>query len=396
MRIFTYEAQNQQGHTISGSLQAETEEAAVAQLRAHGYWVTRLSAAAGPAAAPIRPSLWPTLFPAVKKGDLVLAFRQLATMVGAGMSLFQSLGELERNTSNPHLRQVLRDVLGQVQTGGRLSDALAKYPAVFSDLVVGIVAAAENSGKLDTMLKTLAQYLEDERQLDQLIRRETLYPKILLGALLVIPVIAALVIGGLHLATMGNFALAVSLVAMCGLGAVGVTVAGVLLARVYRQSKAGNRALDALKLRLPLIGKVAHRFAVARLSRALAAMYQSGLPLPQSLLLAGRASGNTVIADAMARLSADLRDGRVTKVSEGFAASGLFPSMVVQMVSTGEQTGNFDTMLDKVAEYYEDEAQTTSKQLAYTAVPIAVLIFGAVVLLLAVTFYSGLIGAAGL
>ena len=395
MRLYTYEAQNQQGQTIAGTLQAESEDAAVAQLQAHGYWVSSLTSTAAEAPTPARPGLWETLFPPVRKKDLAVSFRQLATMTGAGMTLLNTLDQLERNTSNARLKQVFREVFQRVQQGGRLSDALAEHPAVFPEIVIGIVSAAETSGKLDTMLKTLAQYLEDQWELDQLIRRETLYPKILLAAIIVLPLIGLFFISTLGLASMSSFSLVVSLITVLGVGGAALLVAGFLLARVYRQTRTGNRALDALKMRIPLLGKITSRFAIARLSKALAAMYESGLTLPQSVNLAGRASGNAVIAEAMERLSDDLRQGRVRSVSEGFAQSGLFPSMVVEMVSTGEQTGNLDEMLNKVTEYFEDEAKTASKQLAYTAMPIAVLIAGAVVLVVAALFFTGIYAPLG-
>jgi len=390
VRLFQYEVKTPEGQTLRGQIQGQNEEAAAAQLHAQGYWVARLTPLATAEVAAPRRSLLHLFFPPVRLKDIAAAFRELATMVNSGMTLIRSVDVLERNTTNPHLRQALRSVQAEIEHGGALSEAMRKHPSVFSDLAVGMIAAGEQSGKLDELLTTLAEYVEDELEIQHMIRRETFYAKILFAAICLIPLAAVFFIASLGMSSMSSFTLAATLVAVGGLGALGLLVAGVVLVRAYSQSRTGKRWIDNLKLRLPILGKITQRFTLARFSRALSALYSAGIPIIHALPIAGRASGNEVVADAGVAASQELQQGRDSKVHAALARTRLFPDMVVQMINTGEETGNLDGMLDKVAEYYKAEAITATKQIGQAIIPLVVLIGAVVVAILLITFYTGL------
>jgi len=294
---------------------------------------------------------------------------------------------LEDRPGSIEQRMAVREAARKVPNGTPLSEVMRRHPKVFSELDVALVAAGEHGGHLDTMLNANADYLERQREFQQVLSRETFYPKILLLAVLFIPLATQVIIVGMTQNALAAFTVALKALALYAL--IGV-VPAVIIYLVYRNlvaSESGRYALDNFKLRVPLIGKVVTRAAWARLCRALAALYSAGVNIPTAIRLAGRTSGNHAIIRAVDQSIPKLEKGGV--LSDALAATGQIPSLALSMLRTGEQTGNIDVTMTKVADYFEGEAFTATRQMTIAIVPIAVILFGVIVLLQVVGFYLG-------
>ena len=381
--LYAYEVRDQAGNALTGQMQAETPQVVAAQLRDQGYIIVRINEAKAPAAAPgeRRPS---TSFGRIGHATLAQFYRELATLVGAGMTLIQALHIVEENTSNPSLRWAVRSVVPGIERGQRLSENMRRFPQAFSPLAVAIVAAGEASGKLEEMLRTLADYAEHDLEVQRMIQRETLYPKILAAAILIIPLVTVIVVSlvGTGIVGLGMLAPVAVLAALLGL-----TGLGVWLVRAYERSEQGRTLVDRVRLTLPIFGGLAQRIVMSRFCRALAALYAAGVAMPESVKLAADASANLAVAAELRAAIPHLERGG--RLSEVLVTSRYVPSTVVAMLRTGEQTGDIDGTLGKVADYYDDEAKTKIKQLATAIVPICVIIAAIFVVLILASFYVG-------
>jgi len=316
------------------------------------------------------------------------AFRQLATMLAAGMTLAEALSVLSARVHEPRLRAFFVRAAGQASGGRRFSDILAEYPQLFPPLNLAMVQAAEHSGRIEEIFNRLADYHEQEYRVRLMLSRETFYPKVLAAAIFVIPVAGNAIVRWL---TEGTGAAVISILRALALLALVGGIPALALYLAYRslaRSEAGRAALDDVKLRLPLLGKVVHRSAMARFSRALATLYRAGVAMDKSLELAGDAAANARFR-VVAREAAGLV-GHGSSLGDALVAAGLADEMVLGMVRTGEQTGNLDETMDHIAAYYEDEAATVTRQMAVAIVPVAVIVAAIVVGVMVLRFYTGL------
>jgi len=387
---FVYRAKDEAGHAVTGQIDAENEEFAVRQIREEGYWITsikhvRAGAPTGFADA-LNKALIQPLFFRVKVHDKVIMFRELATMVGSGMTLIRSLDVLGQNTRSARLRRIIEEIQPSIQSGKPLSEQLRRYPTVFTEMEIAMVRAGEHGGMLDTMLRSIADYLEYEMELRRTISRETFYPKaVLVVAILVLGVLS--VVPKVFLGAPSSYlSFAGSLLMFLLFGIGGVIVAG-LAFRVLSQRPEFTEVWDHIKLAMPVIGPNVKKLAVAKASKALAALYSAGVTLSEAVGPAGRSSGNKVIEKAFERCEPELQRGG--KLSSALAGHGLVPNMVLQMIATGEETGDLDGMLNKVSEYYEDEAKTAIHQMCIAIVPVSLILLGILVLYIAINFYVG-------
>ena len=392
-RLFTYEVRDPAGNTLTGQMQGEDSRLVAKQLRDQGYLVVRVTEGAPPEEKRERRRR-----PGGRVNPAVLAqfYREFATMIGSGMTAIQALHTLDETISHPTVRWAVRGVLRGVERGQRLSDNMKQFPEVYSPLAVAVVAAGEHGGRLEEMLGVMADYAERDLELRRLLNRETFYPKVLLVALLTI------VPGGLTVATSIAQGIGAGLRWLAPIlgGYLLVLFAGILvyyMVRAYGASEQGRLAIDRFKLALPVFGTLTNRIAMSRFCRALAALYSAGVPLPEAARLAADASANTAIGHAVSSTVFRIEAGG--KLSEALAQTGLVPDLVLSMVRTGEETGNIDQVLHKVADYYDDETRTKIHQLSQTIVPLCVVIAGIIVLIIAVlfflNFYGSLLSAAG-
>lgn len=393
MPTFSYEAKDTAGKTLAGIIEALDPSGAAANLREQGLWPTRIEAVGAAArsarscesgddrmGAQRRVDAAPFLL-AVPIPILAQMYRQFATLMNAGVPISQAMTTLAQQTTNGRLKEILGEVAASVNAGGNLTTVMERHPSTFTTIQIELIRAGETSGLLDVMANRIADYLEKELDVRRKLKRETLYPKIVLF----VAGCVILLLGFLKSGSGGFF----------GMVTFAATVAGAAfglwwLARYMNQFPAFGAAWDHVKLLIPGPGGVTRRYATARFTRALGTLYGGGVLLPRAVETAARACGNRAIGQRLLDSAPAMNTGGgLTAVLEH---SGLLSPMAVQMARTGEQTGRLDTMMDKVADYLESEADAKAHQLAVFAGVGALLLAALVVAYIAISFYTGMIG----
>ncbi len=394
MAVFRYSAKDPTGRVIAGTIEADNDAVVVDRLREMGFFITNLERAQERRDVG---ELLQGMF-GVGLKDLAIFSRQFSTMVNAGLSLVRVLSILEQQTSNKKLREVAAQVRLDVEAGRPLSEALARHPKVFSSLYVNMVKAGETGGVLDEVLNRIATFLEKEQALRQKVKAAMVYPALLTVAALAGLMFMTVVIlpqfqnlfrelggeGSLPLPT--QIAMAVSVVIRrfwyLILGGIILLVWGL---RRYLRTPQGRARYDRLKLRLPALGELNRKIVVARFSRTLGTLIASGVPIMQSLEVVAKAIDNTVVGEAVDAVRASIREGQSIAIPLQF--SGVFPPMVVQMTRVGEETGQLEQMLEKVADFYDVEVETTVQSLTSLLEPILIIFMGVVVGAMVISLY---------
>jgi type IV pilus assembly protein PilC len=394
MAVYEYTARDATGRVLAGAIEADNDLTVTQKLRDMGFFITSLRRKAEPTSVA-------DLFLKVRGiglRDLAIFSRQFATMVNAGLSLVRTLTVLEEQTTHKKLREVIGQIRADIEAGSTLSTALAKHPQIFSGLYVNMVRAGEAGGVLDEVLMRLATFLEKELALRQKVRSSTTYPILLacaaLGALLfmtvvIIPQFATFFreLGGnvsLPLPTQIAIGVSVAIRRFWWLGLVLAGVAGYFLRR-YVQTPAGREWYDRLKLRLPILGALNRKIIIARFSRTFGTLVASGVPIMKSLEVVSKAIDNVIFSRAVEAVRTSIREGE--SIAIPLAASGMFPLMVVQMVKVGEETGALDTMLVKVADFYDAEVEATVNSLTSIIEPVLIVGMGAVIGAMLISLY---------
>ena len=396
MATFSYQAKDKGGNTISGVIDAPEERSAANTLREMGYFPLRINvvgAATMPGTAPLPPGAGSPMAPrvgtqsrievapflnSVPLDEMSAFYRQMATLVNAGVVMVQALTAMARQTRSGRLRSILEEATASVASGNPFSVTMAKHPAVFSEMQLEMIRAAETSGMMERMCNRIADYLERELEIRRKMSRETLYPKIVLFvAGLVVLLLGFLKAGAQGIMGQLTFA-AITAASIVG---------AIWLFKYLQQYPAIGAAWDNVKMLIPGVGGVARKYATARFTRALAALYGAGVLLPTAVAIAARACGNRAIGQRMVDLTPMLMSGK--GIAATLEASGLLAPIAVQMARTGEQTGNLDVMMDKVADYLESEADQKSHQYAIYLGVAAIIVAGIVVAVIAISFYVG-------
>ncbi len=324
----------------------------------------------------------------VSTKDLAIFTRQFATMISAGLPLVQCLDILAKQSSKPSFGRVISEVTRDVESGSTLSDALGRHRSVFDDLFRNMVAAGEAGGVLDEILMRLATYIEKADALKRKIQSAMVYPVVVLTVALgatafmlifIIPTFAKMFSdfgGELPLPTkivlgLSNFLKGYWWVLLLGMAAVAVAF------KRYYATEDGHRVVDQSMLKIPILGDVLLKGAVARFTRTLGTLIASGVPILAGLEITARTAGNMIIAEAIMTARASIREGET--VSAPLKAAGVFPPMVVQMISVGEQTGALDEMLTKIAVFYESEVDTAVDTLTSIIEPCMIVVMGGIV-----------------
>jgi type IV pilus assembly protein PilC len=315
-------------------------------------------------------------------------FRELTAMVHAGVSIGESLTTVAAGMRPSHLRGGLLRAGYDVSGGHAISESFEQHPHVFSALELAMLRVGEQAGRLEMALRAIADYHERDFKLRSILQRELTYPIILLCAIILIPLAGRMVVAwitaGLGAALTIGASTLLGYAIFLGIPAIIIY----LIIRNARQSGGGRLWLDQAKLSIPLIGPVARKVALARFCRALAALYSAGVLMGSSLRLAGEASGNEVIARKIEGVARAVEAGG--GLSDALRKTALMPGTVLQMLATGERTGEVDAMADHVANHLEMEAQTAVSAMAVAIMPIAVVIAGIIVAVMAISFYGGL------
>jgi len=342
----------------------------------------------------------------VSEKELVVFIRQFATMIDAGLPLVQCLEILSSQGDNKAFNGVLKEIKAYVEQGGTFSDALKKHPKIFDSLFVNLVAAGEMGGILDTILNRLAIYIEKRVQLKRQVRSAMVYPSAVLGvAVAIIFVMMTWVIpsfremfaefgGEDQLPGLTQTVIAMSEGFVSNVHWILLSMFGAIAGFTYsRKTNGGRHFWDKLLLTVPILGPVMRKIAVARFTRTLGTLLGSGVPILDALNIVGKAAGNVIVEDAILKTSEKIREGRT--MAEPLMETGVFPSMVVQMIGVGEQTGAMDTMLNKVADFYEDEVDVAVGALTSLLEPIMMVVIGGIVGVILISMYLPIFDIAG-
>jgi type IV pilus assembly protein PilC len=382
MPVFVWKGRTLAGEAQAGEIEVARQEEVVDVLRKRKILVTS-----------VRPK--PAGFSMPRFGgspastkDLAIFTRQFATMISAGLPLVQCLDILAKQSSKPSFGRVIADVTREVESGSTLSDALGKHKIVFDDLFRNMVAAGEAGGVLDEILMRLATYIEKADALKRKVQSAMVYPAVVLTVALgatafmlifIIPTFAKMFSdfgGELPLPTQIVLFLSNALQHFWWAGLLAIGICLFLLQRSYATDN-GRRAIDSMMLKLPVLGDVLLKGSVARFTRTLGTLIASGVPILSGLEITARTAGNKVVAEAIMTARASIREGET--VSAPLKQSGVFPPMVVQMISVGEQTGALDEMLTKIAVFYEAEVDTAVDTLTSIIEPVMIVVMGGIV-----------------
>lgn len=394
MAVFEFEGVDGQEKQVRGTVVGADLRAAADQLERRGVKVSRLGLAPSgfePLApsAPSGPrSAWATevagpLVGRVPLPDLMFFFRQLGTLLEAGIGPAQAFGTLSRQTKSPKLREILIEAQGQVTAGAPISFTLQRYPEAFSPLILSLVRVGEETGNLDSVCAQIADYLEDDIDLRNLIRRETLYPKILAVCALLIPLAANTVLAGVG----GRPLYSPFLTPGFWFFFVPLALGGFLFVRYGLRNPRIKKGFDEALGSVPWVGKTVHGFAMAKFGRAFGALYKGGVPIPRAAALAADATGNEHLRSRMAGVPAMLESGQ--GVADSLRQTGVVDDLVLDMVHTGEATGNLDQMLIKVSTFYEGECRTRARQQVLVFGTVLYLAIAVVVAFMIISAWSG-------
>ena len=383
MATFAYSGRTRQGRTVTGERIAETMDGAVAALRREQILVTQISPLKEAAPKAAKPS-----GKSVSAKNLAVFTRQFSVMIDAGLPLVQCLEILGTQEEDKNFASVILATRTDVESGASLADAMKKHPKTFDPLFTNMIAAGEAGGILDTILKRLATYIEKAVKLRGQVKSAMIYPiavvviaVVVVGVILwkVIPTFANLFAGlGAELPLPTRIVIAASngLVRFMPFVLVGIGAA-VFGFRAYYNSTNGRRVIDAVTLKLPVLGQLMRKIAVARFCRTLSTLLASGVSILEALDITARTAGNAIIEEAIMTTRKSIERGET--IAAPLKETNVFPSMVVQMISVGEATGALDTMLGKIAEFYEEEVDTAVAGLLTLLEPIMIFFLGVVV-----------------
>ncbi|WP_243695362.1 type II secretion system F family protein [Agromyces protaetiae] len=383
---YAYVGRDGAGKLVKGRMDAPSEASVMGRLATMG--LSPVSIEEAPAGTGLNREINIGGPARVKLKDLAVSSRQFATMVGAGLSITRTLSVLEEQTASKPLKEILGKVRSDVEGGSSVSDAMAKHPKTFPPLMVNMVRAGETGGFLDRALSSVADNFEKEVKLRAAIRAAMTYPVIVL-IMAVLAVIAMLlfivpIFADMFAGLGAELPWPTQVLVVASQAAVWVIPALAILAIIFaiwwsrnKNTPSVRKFVDPIKLKVPVFGSLARKIAIARFARGLSDMTGAGVPILQSLKIVGDTSGNWVIENALDRVAESVRQGQ--SIAGPLATESAFPPMVVQMIAVGEDSGALEPMLDKVADFYEDEVETASAQLTATIEPLLIAILGVVV-----------------
>ena len=401
MPTFAWTGRSRDGKSTKGKMEAASESVVMANLRRQGVQANKIKEAGKGLNAELNIGF---LKPKITTKDIVVFTRQFATMIDAGLPLVQCLDILSSQQENRTFKEILLEVKADVESGSTFADALKKHPKAFNELYVNLVAAGEVGGILDTILNRLAVYIEKSLKLKKQVKSAMTYPVTIIGiALVVIAVILIFVIpafekmfkdfgGALPLPTqivinMSNFLQDYILLI------IGFIVLSIYITKKIYASNRGREIIDNLALKMPVMGILIRKVAVARFARTMATMISSGVPILDGLDIVRKTAGNRTVEKAIAHVRTSISEGKT--IAEPLKASGVFPPMVCQMIEVGEQAGALDTMLSKIADFYDDEVDDAVGNLTAMMEPLLMLFLGTVVGGLVVAMYLPIFKIAG-
>jgi type II secretory pathway component PulF len=392
MPEFKFKARNKEGALVTGVMEARGREAVADQLAKQGVIPVLIE-------EHVQPLLTPELFTnltRIKAQDLIIVSRQLATLLSAGVPFVQTLTTIEKQTDNPRLRAALGDIRKDIESGSTFSDALAKHPKIFSKMYVSMIHAGETAGILDQILNRLSLLAEHDAETRARVKAAVRYPLIVVVSIclafvflvsVVIPKFAGIFAQfKTELPLPTRILIEINHVVQNYWYLIILGIGGIIGAVIwYVRTPFGRWQWDRVKLKLPVFGILFQKVALSRFARVFGALQKSGLSMMLTLDIASEVVGNVVLARAVEEMRESLRAGQ--GIVRPIETSNLFPPLVVQMVSVGEETGQLDVMLDKVSDYYDTDVEYAIKNLSTMIEPILLLFIGGMVLFLALGIF---------
>jgi len=381
MPSFVYSArETTSGREIDSSVEAATEQSAIAALLKRNLLVVSIQEKVGKKGK--------TAGGKVALQDLVIFTRQLATMIDAGLAMVQSLTALADQTTNKVMRDVIRDICTRVEGGDSFSEALHKHPKVFNRLYVCMVGAGEKGGLLAEILSRLATYLENAARLRKKVKSALMYPTVvsvvavcitIFLLIKVVPVFGEIFTSfGSKLPAPTQFLIDLSDLMKKFFWLVLILMGGAVYGWMYfLKTKTGREFWDSNRIKLPIFGHIAHKICLARFTRTFASLIRSGVPILEVLQIVSQTVGNVVMEKAIKTAAVDIERGE--SISNALSKHPVFPTMVVRMVTAGEQTGKIDSMLERIADFLDEEIETTLSGLTSLIEPILIVFLGVVV-----------------
>jgi type IV pilus assembly protein PilC len=398
MPVYTYRGTNRSGSAVSGEATATNKAELQNILRRQQITATKMSEKG-------KEFNLPTFGGSVKAKELAVFTRQFSVMIDAGLPLVQCLEILASQQENKLFQKVLTGTRSAVEGGATLSAAMRQFPKVFDPLYVNMVEAGETGGILDTILQRLSQYIEKNVKLQRAVKSALVYPvgvlTVAAGVITlllwkVVPIFATLFAGlGVTLPLPTRIVIGMSnfVGSYFGLLILISIIAAIFGIKIWYATPQGRYALDALLLKAPLIGLLLRKIAVARFTRTLGTLISSGVPILEGLDITARTSGNAVVEKALLKVRKALEEGK--SLTEPLRETDVFPGMVTQMIGVGEQTGAMDAMLQKIADFYEDEVDAAVKDLLTALEPVMIVFLGVVVGGVVISMYLPLFSLIG-
>ena len=386
MAKFKYVVKDKENKTMKGVLETESKDSAIRSLRDKGLIIISLDEERKNYFS--LSSILPEGNKKIKIDDLVVFSRQLATMVDAGIPLVNALDILSEQMENPTFKKVTKKIRDDVETGSSLSDALGRHKIVFSNLFINMVKAGESSGMLDEILDRLATYLEKTSSLQRKVKSALVYPTAVTSMALlitvfllikVIPVFKDIYEGfGAKLPGPTQFMISLSDFLRSYFYVAIALIAGLaFLINRYSKTESGKMRLDSIKLNMPIFGILMRKVAVSKFTRTLSTLIKSGVPILGSLEIVSKTSGNKVVETAVDNVRKNVREGE--PIADPLLRSGVFPPMVVRMISVGEQTGELEKMLTKIADFYDEQVDAAVSGLTSLIEPLIIAFLGVVI-----------------
>ncbi len=392
MAVFNYSVRDKAGNVVKGQLEGDNKEVVRAKLAQMGYIILEL-----------KPRSALASFGAVKIGggikskDMTIFARQFATMVNAGLSLTKCLTILGQQTENQTLRDVIAQIGKDVEAGQSLSDSMARHPRVFPPIFVNMVRAGETGGVLDEVLLRVADHFERDAALRGRIKSAMTYP-IAIGVLVIVILIAMMAFvvptfekmfrdmgGELPLMTKALVGISNVVASMWGI-VVALAIVGLVMAfRYWKRTKSGKMIWDSFTLRMPVFGPLVRKLALAKFSRTFSTLVAAGVPILSALDIVADTAGNEVVAEAVKKSRSAIKEGEA--IAKPLSESPVFPSMLVQMIAVGEETGALDAMLSKIADFYDEEVATAVEGLTSLIEPVMMVALGGIVGLMVIALY---------
>jgi type IV pilus assembly protein PilC len=392
---FDYKVRDQMGNLVEGKLDADSIPIVVTRLREMGYLPVSVVPAKGKGLK--TEIIIPGFSDRVKPKEVAVFTRQFATMVDSGLSISRSIAVLASQVENKHFSIILRHVHEDVESGTNLSAALAKYPKVFDNLYIAMVAAGEVGGSIDLVLKSVAQNLEKQVELKRKVKGAMTYPIIVVCVISVIVTVMMVVIvpifkklfaslgGKLPLPTRIVITISNTLVSWRVILVILFLGVAVVMFRRWIKTEKGRRAWDRFKMKPPVFGPVTQKAGMSRFASTLSSLLSAGVPAMEALDITANASGNAILSDAVLEVKARVREG--TSFAEPMSRLEVFSPLMVQMVEVGEQTGALDDMLQRVSDFYMDEVDQTVDNLTSILEPFLVVVMGVVIGAIIISLY---------